>query len=1263
LLAFTGPFASIVYAADDPETLPEATPSESTTEVITSSIDTVDLVPEKETSDPVAEEEAEAETEKETGDTITTDLAESSEAENPEAKTPHVEPATDTPVETQTTQITDSSLEDEISEDVVSKNPLPIDSQEAVPAEVDLSDAEKSEATSIESTSNESEITTEGTNQISSIDNPPSATGVPDPYFFVKGDKHSFLPEGGDCTGVDNCQVSSTPIQDALDAVSRGLNPDNNTIFIEGGTYTEDVTINNLSDLTLQGAADGDPSTLSGALSLTDSQNIILREFVFQEIIQVSDSVDITIRGTEGDDEIDVALEGTVDNLSVEGGGGSDSITIHQGAEDSDVIVAGGDGDDTLAIDFGGESHDHTGEVEYDGGDDFDELEVRNGQFDTTTHQAVDPSSGTMLFDSYKVKYANIEPINSTITAADVVLDFNTNAETITISDASKGQTTVDSDGSESVTFNNPTKSLIINAGDGGDVMDLQGLGTGFSASLTIDGQGGYDTFNLTDAINISGALQVNSEVININHNLTIDGTITLSAQDGVTLNGATIVNENVDASAIIIDADSDDDGIGTFSQDSNSKMDTVFYQHDGAQKRDVADGGDVTITAADVDLDGSLEAFNLKLIPSTNKVNIGFGDNIGGFTTAFNLSTAELTTNIDVKDMLSVGCADTPSANCTGVIEIRTVDLTNEDYALKLCGGPIKFLGKLSFRGGGLAIISSDTIMDDTPALEDITSERIEDCNRDDSSCQTGVYGFGLQLSSANGVGTQQQRIRVKTWWAGDKTRNTEANLSGGASTSGGFFVQNKGAVNIENDWGAFGDGSRKKKIFDNQPEDTGVFVQQGDIFIGATSPLRVSKAIRIGVGGDINLTAGNNTRPNYPSDDVEIAAVVEVCQGVQNCQGTVTVNAGQEIRGANLVSAPGVILNPCLEGGCDAGAGNLLGANRRVPGGGTVNALAALSGGSGMPGGTGIPITGPTPSVLTVTSGVPISLLNTASINGAVNLQLPGGGGATFRAGIDATVTMAAGPDVVLPDQLPEGIEALETLEIGVDTALTPEELGGILLSFGLPLDTPVEELVILQYIEGEGWVEVPFEITPEGAIEGLAETGGVFVLAQSNPVEPSPAASPEPGPAEANTGGNGSAQSPLSGNTNQPVTLEPSQGNQITVTGGAGDAVTATAEDPENLPGDLPTGSAFLNCLSVDVSQGGNGVSILPNGEGIEVSFDMPEGVAPEDVVILYWLGVLNGGQGGWQPLTPEITPDGRVIIRTFFGGTFVLANISG
>ncbi|MBC8333504.1 MAG: hypothetical protein H8E28_16100, partial [Anaerolineae bacterium] len=40
---------------------------------------------------------------------------------------------------------------------------------------------------------------------------PEQSPVIPDPYFFVGGTKHSFLPEGGDCAGAENCTVSTTP--------------------------------------------------------------------------------------------------------------------------------------------------------------------------------------------------------------------------------------------------------------------------------------------------------------------------------------------------------------------------------------------------------------------------------------------------------------------------------------------------------------------------------------------------------------------------------------------------------------------------------------------------------------------------------------------------------------------------------------------------------------------------------------------------------------------------------------------------------------------------------------------------------------------------------------------------------------------------------------------------------------------------------------------------------------------------------------------
>ncbi|MBL6966397.1 MAG: hypothetical protein ISR60_07560, partial [Anaerolineales bacterium] len=179
---------------------------------------------------------------------------------------------------------------------------------------------------------------------------PEQSPVIPDPYFFVGGTKHSFLPEGGDCAGAENCTVSTTPIQDALNVVSGGLTPDDGTIYIEGGIYTEDVSISNFANLTLQGSANGSTSILSGNVEIHNSQAINLYNFIFEEVLQIADADEVSIVGTDGDDEIEVAVEGVVDNLSVDGAAGNDTITINQNADSSTVKVDGGSGDDELTV-------------------------------------------------------------------------------------------------------------------------------------------------------------------------------------------------------------------------------------------------------------------------------------------------------------------------------------------------------------------------------------------------------------------------------------------------------------------------------------------------------------------------------------------------------------------------------------------------------------------------------------------------------------------------------------------------------------------------------------------------------------------------------------------------------------------------------------------------------------------------------------------------------------------------------------------------
>ena len=233
-------------------------------------------------------------------------------------------------------------------------------------------------------------------------------TVVPDPYFFVAGVKHSYLPEQGNCEGLENCHVSSTPIQDALNAVAGGLTPDDGTLYIEGAIYTEDIQISNLSDLTLLGAANGQETTLAGNVSIVESQSITLQDFTILKTILLEDATNITINGTNQDDKISVTLTGD-SQVEVEAEAGDDEITVH--GSHGEANVSGGADDDVLVIDFILDDEPADAQINFDGGDGFDKLETKGGKFDVIAYSPINEHSGAIFYDGVSVRYANIEPI------------------------------------------------------------------------------------------------------------------------------------------------------------------------------------------------------------------------------------------------------------------------------------------------------------------------------------------------------------------------------------------------------------------------------------------------------------------------------------------------------------------------------------------------------------------------------------------------------------------------------------------------------------------------------------------------------------------------------------------------------------------------------------------------------------------------------------------------------------------------------------
>ena len=108
----------------------------------------------------------------------------------------------------------------------------------------------------------------------------------------------------------------------------------------------------------------------------------------------------------------------------------------------------------------------------------------------------------TVDFDGSLVSYTGLEPIFDNTTAANRVFTVSNagNHQVRVANDTTTaGRSLVESTGGpgfETVRFNNPTASLVVNSGNGNDTVTIEPMDGAFTASLTVNGQDGNDTVN-----------------------------------------------------------------------------------------------------------------------------------------------------------------------------------------------------------------------------------------------------------------------------------------------------------------------------------------------------------------------------------------------------------------------------------------------------------------------------------------------------------------------------------------------------------------------------------------------------------------------------------------------------------------------------------------------------------------------------------------------------------------------------------------------
>ena len=201
--------------------------------------------------------------------------------------------------------------------------------------------------------------------------------------------------------------------------------------------------------------------------------------------------------------------------------GTTNDVVMMRGVNDtSDIAMTGRAGeDDALTVDFSGGDPIPSGGVSYEGGEGGnDSLVLTGGSPTDMIYSFSNESDGSVQVDGSTITYTGLEPINSTITAANVMLDYSSASETIVIANSAvAGQTSVDSTAGEVVTFNNPSGSLTINAGGGDDTINLVSLQASYPAHISINGPAGSDTLNVNGEISLDNRdLSVMADMINL---------------------------------------------------------------------------------------------------------------------------------------------------------------------------------------------------------------------------------------------------------------------------------------------------------------------------------------------------------------------------------------------------------------------------------------------------------------------------------------------------------------------------------------------------------------------------------------------------------------------------------------------------------------------------------------------------------------------------------------------------------------------------
>ncbi|MEQ8540755.1 MAG: CHAT domain-containing protein, partial [Coleofasciculus sp. D1-CHI-01] len=605
---------------------------------------------------------------------------------------------------------------------------------------------------------------------------------------------------------------------------------------------------------------------------------------------------------------------------------------------------------------------------------------------------------------------------NATITNAKGVnlntsnVSGNLNVTATTGNISQSGTVTVG--GTSSLTTSEANSTITLNSLNATEAISLNTNGTGGNATIT-----NAEGVNLNTS-NVGGNLNVTATTGNISQS----GTVTVGGTSSLTTSEAnsTITLDNLNATGAI--------SLNTNGAQGNAKITNA----QGVNLNTSNVGGNLDVTATDVNINGTVEAANATFKPSSAASTIGIGDSAAG---TFNLDATDLS-NLQSNGTVTIG-----SSTVTGNVSINTIDLSSETFNLAVQGGNPTFTGNLNLpknlnvtattgnisQNSGTVTVNGQTTLA-TGTSNDITFNNANKFNTvavtsggnvtlndaDDIVLKNSTIEGNLNVTSNSGQITQNDNdtLIVKGTATLAAGNNQDINLNNTNNNFNEVVVNNAQNVTLNdtNDISFRNSNSTLRNLNLSSSNGTivlGTTLVNGNINVNSQGEgggiSQKESTDTLTVNGTATLAAGNSQNITLSNTNNDFSNVIV------NRGNDVTLNDANTLN-LNSASVSGVLkvtaANISANGGINAGAVNLTG-NNGITLNGTIKTSDIVDNNVSL---TGAVTLGANATIDTDNANNDGNIRINQSINGARNLTLNAGSGAiTVGQAIGSTTALS--------------------------------------------------------------------------------------------------------------------------------------------------------------------------------------------------------------------------------------------------------------